>query len=180
MIIYGHRQREVDVATGEFYCPRCQARRTFKQKRIERYFTLFFIPLFRIARLGEYVECQTCFTTFKTDVLDSSAAEQAVREGGAALDQLQPASIRPILPNYTRRGWLFALLGAAIFLCGGIFGLLMIVGQLTGEAGPNDNLEGFIGAFILCPTPIMALGIAGLAGGFFILWKNRQKIDGGA
>jgi hypothetical protein len=179
MIIYGYRERAVDVATGEFYCPRCQARRAFKHKRMLRYFTLFFIPLFPLGRLGEYVECQTCFTTHNTSVLDSSAAEQAVR-AGAALDLLEPASIRPVLPDYTRRGWTLALLGAGIFLCAGVFGLLMIIGQFASEAGPGDNLQGFIGLFLLCPTPIMALGIAGLLGGFYILGKNKQKTDAGA
>jgi hypothetical protein len=162
MIIYGYRERPVDVATGEFHCPRCQVHRAFKHKRMVRYFTLFFIPLFPLGRLGEYVECQTCLTTHNADVLNSSAT-----------------SIRPVLPNYTRRGWLLALLGAGMFLCGGLFGLLMIIGQWTGEAGPNDNLQGFIGLFLLCPTPIMALGLAGLVGGFLTLAKHRQIMDGG-
>ena len=174
MIIYGHRTRETDVATGEFYCPRCQTQCTFKQKRVDRYFTLFFIPLFRLGHLGDYVECQTCLTTYKTDVLNLPAAGAAGRESTGQVEA-QPAHIRPITPNYTGRGWLLAVMGGGTFLCGGILGSLMAVGQLTDAAGPTHNLEGFIGALILCPTPLVVLGILVLAGGVFIVWKNRQK-----
>jgi hypothetical protein len=33
------------------------------------YFTLFFIPLFKVRDLGEYVECTTCHQRFEPEVL---------------------------------------------------------------------------------------------------------------
>ena len=59
-------------------------------------------------------------------------------------------------------------------------GLLITVAQLTDAAGPTNNLEGFIGLFILCPAPLVVLGIVALAGGVFVLWKNRQKVSAAA
>jgi hypothetical protein len=38
--------------------------------RVARYFTLFFIPLFRLKTLGEYVECQACRTAFDPKALN--------------------------------------------------------------------------------------------------------------
>jgi uncharacterized C2H2 Zn-finger protein len=37
-----------------------------------KYFTLYFIPIVKTKDLGEYVECQTCKTTFKPEVLQAS------------------------------------------------------------------------------------------------------------
>jgi len=176
MIIYGYRNRESDVATGEFYCSRCQTRRAFKHKRMDRYFTLFFIPLFRLGRLGEYVECQTCFTTYKPDVLNLSVADVAIGESTGQV-ALQPALIRPVTPNYRRRGLLLALAGGGVFLCGGLLGLLITVAQFTDARGPDNNLEGFIGLLILCPVPLVVLGVVSLAAGVFIRLKHRQDAD---
>lgn len=38
--------------------------------RVAKYFTLFFIPLFRLETMGEYIECETCLTAFDLNVLD--------------------------------------------------------------------------------------------------------------
>jgi hypothetical protein len=176
MIIYGHRAREIDVATGEFDCPRCQARRGFKHKRVVRYFTLFFIPLFPLGRLGEYVECQTCFTTHKTEALNLPSADASAPQLAGQVSSI-PATVRPIKPNYTGRGWVLAVVGAIAFLCAGLFGILMTIGQLAGEAGPANNLEGFIGALILCPTPVAVLGMLLLVGGLLMVWKNQPEVN---
>jgi hypothetical protein len=36
---------------------------------VARYFTLFFIPLFELQKLGEYLQCDGCNTSFKPEVL---------------------------------------------------------------------------------------------------------------
>ncbi|HLY26662.1 MAG TPA: zinc-ribbon domain-containing protein [Aggregatilineales bacterium] len=69
MIIWGTKGRIKDVGSGQFLCPSCRAVRMYKHKHAARYFTLYFIPLFKIKDLGEFVECQTCGGTFKTTVL---------------------------------------------------------------------------------------------------------------
>jgi DNA-directed RNA polymerase subunit RPC12/RpoP len=69
VIIFGTRVREKVIASGQFDCPNCHGRRIYEHKRADRYFALYFIPLFKTGDLGEYVECQTCHNKYKPDVL---------------------------------------------------------------------------------------------------------------
>jgi hypothetical protein len=69
MIIFGTRVRHKVVGEGQFFCPKCQAQRPYKHKRATRYFTLYFLPIFPMGQLGEFVECQTCGIAFETRVL---------------------------------------------------------------------------------------------------------------
>jgi hypothetical protein len=161
MIIYGHRKRETEVAEGEFSCPRCQTRRAYKHKRVDRVLTLFFIPTIRLGRLGEYVECQVCRTTFTMDVLS----------------QGQPASSRPTIAQ-ERQGWVRAVLGAIFAGFGLLIGLFATISQLTDPAGPGSNWQGFIGVMILCPFPLMAAGTAVLISGIIKVRRVRQARQG--
>jgi len=72
VIIWGSKGRGKTIATGEFYCPQCEVRRVYHYKEMGKYFTLYFIPIVKTRDLGEYVECQTCKTTFKPEVLQAS------------------------------------------------------------------------------------------------------------
>src|SRR5881396_2577280 len=78
MIIFGTKNRLKTIGTGQFYCPRCQAQRTYEHKQAKRYFTLYFVPLIPMGDLGEFVECQTCHMTFKTDVLTMKSVPKPV------------------------------------------------------------------------------------------------------
>lgn len=80
MIIWGSKGREIDIAAGHFNCPQCETQTPFQHKRVARYFTLYFIPLFQMEDLGEYVECRACGQAYKPEVLHHeppSAAEKA-------------------------------------------------------------------------------------------------------
>ncbi|MEP7288690.1 MAG: zinc-ribbon domain-containing protein [Chloroflexota bacterium] len=70
MIIFGSRNRTVKKAAGEFFCPKCRAVRLYQLKKVAQYFTLYFIPIFPIKQLGEYVECEFCKTTYRPEVLN--------------------------------------------------------------------------------------------------------------
>jgi hypothetical protein len=72
MIIWGSRGKEKILAEGQFFCPGCGVLRPYHHKRIARYFTLYFIPLFETRNLGEYIECQVCFTPYRTEILQHS------------------------------------------------------------------------------------------------------------
>ena len=69
MIIFGTRARMKTIRSGSFYCPRCQTSRQYDLKQAKKYFTLYFVPIFPMGDLGEFVECQTCHMTFKSEVL---------------------------------------------------------------------------------------------------------------
>jgi hypothetical protein len=73
MIIFGSKPRVKTVGNGMFYCPKCQATRHYDHKKGKNYFTLYFVPIFPIGDLGEFVECQTCHMTFQVDVLKLKA-----------------------------------------------------------------------------------------------------------
>jgi uncharacterized tellurite resistance protein B-like protein len=70
LIIWGSRGVTSTLKSGQFHCPKCQGKRLYEHKRVRRFFTLYFIPLFPIKDLGEFVECQTCDQTYKEEVLD--------------------------------------------------------------------------------------------------------------
>ena len=61
---------------GQFLCPQCATQRRYKYKKVTQFFTLYFIPLIPLNKLGEYVECQTCKGTFVPRVLDYKPENQ--------------------------------------------------------------------------------------------------------
>ena len=69
LILLGSAGRASTVGTGKFYCPRCHALQPYEHKKLTRYFTLYFIPIFPVERLGEFIECGVCHTTFDLSVL---------------------------------------------------------------------------------------------------------------
>ena len=77
MIIFGTRVKYKTIGEGQFFCPKCQQTRAYVHKKASRYFALYFVPLVPMGSLGEYVECQTCHTTFKPDVLTQGAMLRA-------------------------------------------------------------------------------------------------------
>lgn len=78
-IIWGTRGITSTSESGQFHCPQCNARRSYSHKNVRRFFTLFFIPLIPLDKLGDYVECNTCRTTFNTRVLSIDPTAQQKR-----------------------------------------------------------------------------------------------------
>ncbi len=63
------------IARGRFFCPVCMEQRGFRQTEVLR--ALHLGPLrFRLGRLGEYVECEHCLSTFRLEVLAYDAGER--------------------------------------------------------------------------------------------------------
>jgi uncharacterized RDD family membrane protein YckC len=93
MIIWGSRGREKCVSQGQFFCPNCDTSRPYKHIRVSKYFTLYFVPLFEIETLGEYIECQDCHRTFKMEALGyqpPSRAERVLAQLRAELESGMP------------------------------------------------------------------------------------------
>lgn len=93
MIFFGSKSRQREIASGEFDCPNCQEKRNYKQMRSSVFFTLYFIPIFPIRQLGEFVECGSCSQAFQLDVLNyelPSEQELVVRQIQAGLESGLP------------------------------------------------------------------------------------------
>jgi RNA polymerase subunit RPABC4/transcription elongation factor Spt4 len=70
MIIWGSKGKIRKLETGQFYCPNCREMRGYIRKRVSKYFTLYFVPLFETENKGEYIECQACGNSYKPEVLE--------------------------------------------------------------------------------------------------------------
>jgi hypothetical protein len=70
MIIYGTRGRETTAGGGRFFCPQCRDDANYQHQKVKRYFTLYFIPLFPMDTLGEFVRCQGCKGEYDMKVLN--------------------------------------------------------------------------------------------------------------
>lgn len=158
MIIYGNKSREIEVSSGQFHCPKCDDQRPYVHKQVARYFTLFSIPLFKIATLGEYVECQICRRAFKPESLGLVSTSSV-----QAKEQRSPW------------GCVLTLVGGLPFAAGAILFLLFTTAQLSGDADPTDNLGGFVGVLVICPLPLLLLGLVLGGGGVFILRGRKAK-----
>lgn len=86
MLIFGWRSRAHTIGTGQFYCPREGGDRNYEHKEAKRWFTLFFIPLIPLNKLGDYVECTSCKSTYYTSVLQAPT--------GASIQDVMTHAIR--------------------------------------------------------------------------------------
>ncbi|HLV34432.1 MAG TPA: zinc-ribbon domain-containing protein [Spirillospora sp.] len=68
-IVFGTKVKTEIVGEGEFFCPSCQTQRKYVRKRGKNYFSLYFIPLFPLGDVGEFIECQHCGRSYNPDVL---------------------------------------------------------------------------------------------------------------
>ena len=89
MIIFGTRGRHKKLDEGIFYCPNCNQQRQYDHKKIQRYFSLYFIPVIPMDTVTEYIECQTCGTTFKLEVLTMKAPPSKPPDVAQSLNQIE-------------------------------------------------------------------------------------------
>lgn len=68
MIIWGSRGLKKTVSTGRFHCPRCGPNKPYDEIAVNRWFTLYFIPVIPMGSAGRYLECKACAGTFDTSV----------------------------------------------------------------------------------------------------------------
>ncbi len=75
-IIWGTRGITGTVGEGHFFCPQCDDDKTYRMRRVRRFFTLYFIPLIPLGELGRYVECDMCSGTYDSAVLEFDPRRQ--------------------------------------------------------------------------------------------------------
>lgn len=76
LIIFGFRVVYRTVGQGTFHCQRCGGDREYRHRAGRRWFTLFFIPVIPLNRVGEHVQCTVCRTRYRMDVLSLPTAAQ--------------------------------------------------------------------------------------------------------
>jgi hypothetical protein len=69
MIIWGSRGLDLKGPAGRFFCPDCNDDRDYQRRKVQRFFTLYFIPLIPLEVVHESVGCLTCKQQFTTAVL---------------------------------------------------------------------------------------------------------------
>jgi tellurite resistance protein len=69
IIIFGLRVIFSTLSEGLFHCPHCGGDRQYRRRSGRRFFTLFFIPVIPLNRMGEFVECSVCHSRYDVGVL---------------------------------------------------------------------------------------------------------------
>jgi len=152
MIIYGHRNKEIEQATGVFQCPSCGEQRAYKRIKVARYFTLFFIPLFPLGTVGEFVECQVCRRKYQADILSVGSSLPGTPSDQPHYFPPAEAETAPKNNSCLITGLLVGGILMMLFACG--LALLFTVAQAS---NPGD-WQGFFGAMVLCPAPLIVAG----------------------
>jgi hypothetical protein len=76
ILIWGLRVFFHTVSEGVFHCRNCGGDRKYRLRSGRRFFTLFFIPVIPLTKVGEHVQCLTCKTRYVPDVLQLPTAAQ--------------------------------------------------------------------------------------------------------
>lgn len=83
-VIWGWRPVREVLCGGPFHCPACGRDVEYAFVRLRRWFTFFFIPVFPLGRLEPFVECTTCRSAFREEVLLTPTSEQLLHHLGLA------------------------------------------------------------------------------------------------
>ncbi|HEX4258841.1 MAG TPA: zinc ribbon domain-containing protein [Streptosporangiaceae bacterium] len=76
LLIWGLRVFFRTISEGVFHCRNCGGDRKYRLRAGRRWFTVFFIPVIPLTKVGEHVQCQTCKTRYVADVLKLPTAAQ--------------------------------------------------------------------------------------------------------
>jgi hypothetical protein len=76
IIIFGLRVIFSTLGDGLFHCPHCGADRQYRRRSGRRFFTLFFIPVIPLNKVGEFVECSVCHSRYDVAVLQVPTTAQ--------------------------------------------------------------------------------------------------------
>jgi len=79
-IVWGWKGRAKTIGQGSFNCPHCRGQRQYEHKKVQRWFTLYFIPLFPTATLGEAITCSGCNQSYTPEVLQYDPAKHQAEQ----------------------------------------------------------------------------------------------------
>ena len=116
LIIFGIRVFYRTIAQGTFHCRRCGGDRQYRHRVGRRWFTLFFIPVIPLNKVGEHVQCTTCRTRYVTDALSLPTTAQMQAALPAGMRAAASAMLRsgdPSSPAARQRA-IEAIIGAGL------------------------------------------------------------------
>ena len=166
MIIYGYRNQNVELASGQFICPKCDADRTYKHINIVRYFTLFFIQLFPLGKVASYIECQTCMRAFKPEEMAGTRGNELMVADMAARKAAADLATKGI------RGRNLIVIGAIIMAISACMLAILTAFQLTNTSDPTEDIFGTFLLAAVCPLPLLLAGVGLTAWGI----KTRRSV----
>jgi hypothetical protein len=77
VILFGTRGVTSIANSGTFACPGCGGtQQPYLLKSVRRVFTLYFVPIIPLNKVGQFIECQRCKNTYKDQVLSFDPAAQ--------------------------------------------------------------------------------------------------------
>ena len=76
IIIWGIRAYFRTTGQGVFHCQRCGGDRPYRLRSGRRFFHLFYIPVIPLKKVDDHVQCTTCHTRYRVDVLALPTASQ--------------------------------------------------------------------------------------------------------
>jgi hypothetical protein len=99
IVVWGWRTRLKELRSGTFACPSCRVDRAYSFVEARRWFTFFWIPLIPLKRLGQFVKCSNCGSTFTEAVLELKTTASlrddlmvAVREAAVVVLGARPSA----------------------------------------------------------------------------------------
>jgi uncharacterized membrane protein YebE (DUF533 family) len=100
MIIFGTRGVTWTGESGEFNCPGCGgSRQNYTRKTVRRFFTLYFIPVIPLNKVGEFIECQRCHNTYNEQVLRFDPAAEQAKKRAEFIEHLKRVMILTALAD---------------------------------------------------------------------------------
>lgn len=85
LLIFGLSVFFRTIGSGDFHCPACGGDRRYRRRVARRWFTLFFVPVIPLNRVGEVVECGTCRNRFDLGALRLPTTSQMAEVLPAAM-----------------------------------------------------------------------------------------------
>ena len=92
---------EKDIFRDYFFCPKCSNVSPYKVKRASVDFTFYYIPLFELVHLDEFVVCQICKKGFDPKILQPYNQNffRLVWAAKCALNRFTPDTLKSKLLN---------------------------------------------------------------------------------
>ena len=78
ILIWGFKVRYKSVDSGQFFCPKESVDRPYSLRQARRWFTFLFVPVIPLKRLGEFVECESCSSSYEQRVLTTPTTAQVM------------------------------------------------------------------------------------------------------